>query len=310
MRAEPGNDRSGGAARAGWFGRPASGARCGGRAGRAAGRPLRDYISQGRLRRRGPGAARPARGMLGRGLQNGQPQGCARYGPARAAPAAPGSVPALPGLCPLLPPRCHPPARPQRPRGSGSRGWGCAPGVGVCRQSRGLAEAPPLNSLLLSRSGAEPGVRHGSPRSFLAHFPLGKPGCWFGMAPLLISPRFPAGKPSQGSGVVSPLFFLLFSPREIEPVVRGGPTDDFSSPFPTGNPTVHSLSFPVGKLSWWFVETPLLIFWVFFSYFFFYRGAVFGMIPQFIPSLFPQGEQALFWDDARVKLFSCRKYEP
>lgn len=207
-------------------------------------RPPRGTTSpKGPLRRRGPGAARPVRGMLGPGLQNGQPQGCARYGPARPAPAAPGSAPALPGLCSI--PRASLPSFDSVPAPPGLRepgvgvcalGWGCARGVG------GYGRLPPLNSLIFSHSGVEPGVRDGSPRSFPARFPAGKLGWWFGMAPLLLSPPFPTGKPSRWSGVVSPLIFALFSHREAEPVVRGGSTVDFSSPFPTRNPTVYSLS--------------------------------------------------------------------
>lgn len=205
---------------------------------------MRDYISQGHLRRRGRGAARPARGMLGRGLQNGQPQGCARYGPARAAPAAPGSAPALLGLCSA--PAASLPSLGSAPPPPGLREAGvgvCARGGGVPAES-GAGGSPPVKfPPFFSRSETEPAVGDGSPRSFPARFPTGKPGWWFGIVALLISLLFPTGKPSLGSRMVFPSFFLLFSRREAEMAVWGSSTVDFSSPFPTGNPTVHSVSF-------------------------------------------------------------------
>lgn len=199
--------------------------------------PLRDYISQGSLRRRGPGAARPARGMLGRGLQNGQPQGCARYGPARAAPAAPGSTPAFPGLCSSLPSSLPAPGSAPAPPGLWEPGMGVsAPGWG-CAGRAGAGGGPPVKSppffpqrnrvassgwILPSFSFREAGVELWD-------------GCSFNFPP------FPTGKPCLGSGMVSPLFYSsFFPPREAESVVRGGSTADFSSFFPTGSQTLHS----------------------------------------------------------------------
>lgn len=175
-----------------------------GGAGRAAGWPPRGTTSPRGLC---DGAAPARRARRGACWDEGSKMDNHRDAPGT---ARPGRLLLLPaplrlsrGSAPLLPPRCQPPGRSQRPRGSGSREWGCPPRGGGVPAEPGLGEVPRLNPLHFSLSGTEPRVRDGS----CLHFPSGKPGWSFGMAALLISPLFPQESRAWAPGW-SPRYFI------------------------------------------------------------------------------------------------------
>lgn len=154
--------------RAGWPLRPAS-LRREARKGRR--NSSRDYISQRPLRQRCLARPpRPPRCIVGRELQNGQPQGCARYGRSRRSPG--------PSRFPR--PRRPSPARP----GSCGLATGCPTGVTAAQR----AWRPPRRCV-----GSDPPVGAGAGAVCAPGRVCGAVPRWLGENPALIFiPRFPA----------------------------------------------------------------------------------------------------------------------